>query len=91
MLRVGEEQLLHTEIGDAEDEHVLQPLAGLGIDGVRSSASVEAEELAVDEVARPAFLDLLRRLRQGQSDLVEILHRRHGCDTSTARRGAGAV
>src|SRR4051794_19197872 len=33
----------------------------------------------------PPVLDVLRRLRHGERELVEILHRRHGCDTR--RRG----
>ena len=83
--RVGEEQLLHAEVGDAEDEHVVEALARVGVDGVRPAAAVEAEHLAVHLVDGPPVLDLLRRLGHAERELVEILHRRHGCDTR--RRG----
>ena len=75
--RVGEEQLLHAEIGDAEGEHVVEPLARVGVDGVRAAAAVEAEHLPVHLVDRPPVLDLLRRLGHAERELVEILHRRH--------------
>jgi hypothetical protein len=48
--RIGEHQLLHVEVGDAEHQHVVEPLAGLRVDGVRTAAAPEAEPLAVHEV-----------------------------------------
>ena len=47
---VGEHELLHIEIGDAEHQDVLEPLARLRVDRVRSPTAVEAEHLAVHEV-----------------------------------------
>ena len=46
---------------------------------------MEAEHLPVHVVDGPAVLELLRRLGHGERELVEILQRRHGCDTR--RRG----
>src|SRR4029077_9564764 len=40
---VGEDQLLLLGVRDAQDEDVLEPLAGLGVDRVRPGAAVEAE------------------------------------------------
>ncbi len=83
--RVGDEHLLHPEIGDPENEHVVETFAGLGVDGVRPAAAMEAEHLPVHLVDGPPVLDLLGRLGHREGELVEILHGRHGCDTR--RRG----
>src|SRR5262249_39151738 len=54
---VGEEHLLHAEIGNAEDEHVVEPLARVRIDGIRPPTPVEAEHLPVHLVDRAAVLE----------------------------------
>src|SRR5437764_14451069 len=77
--RVGEQELLHAEIGDAEHEHVVEPVAGLRVDRVCPAVAVHAVELAVHAVGGPAVLgDLLRRLRHRHRQLVEAGHGRHG-------------
>ena len=50
---VREDHLLLLEVGDAEDEHVVEPLAGLRVDRVGAAGAMEAEELVVDGVRRP--------------------------------------
>src|SRR5689334_5426863 len=61
---VGEQELLHVEVGDAEHEHVVEPLAGGRIERVGSAAPLAAEELAVHLVRGAAVVrELLRRLR----------------------------
>ena len=84
---VGDEHLLHAEIGDPEDENVVELLAGLRIDSVLPPPTVEAEHLLVHLVGRPAVLDLLRGIGHGERERVEILHGRHGCDTSSRAAG----
>ena len=82
---VGEHQLLHVEVGDAEHQHVVEPLAGLGIERVGPAAALAAEELAVHLVGGPAVVgELLRRLRQRQRELVEVGHRRHAASVDSA-------
>src|SRR4029077_16754770 len=68
--RVGEKQLLHAEIGDAEGEHIVEPFARLRIDCVRAPAAMETEHLPVHLVDGTFVLDLLRRLRHGERELV---------------------
>ncbi len=74
---VGQHQLLHAEIGDAEHQNVVEPLARFRIDRVGAAAAMEAEDLAVHAILGPAVGQLLRRLRQREGELVEIGHRRH--------------
>ena len=80
---VGQEQLFHVEICDAEHEDVVEPLAGLGIDRVRPARPLAAEQFPVDAVRRPAVVDLLRHLRQRERELVEVGHRRHPLQLGT--------
>ena len=76
---VGEQQLLHVEIGRAEHEHVGHALARLRVDRVRSLRAVEGERLSLGHVRGPAVLrHLLRRSGEGEGELVEVGHRRHG-------------
>ena len=80
--RVGEQQLLHTEVGDAEHQDVVE-LACLGVDGILPLRPVQAERPAVHEVGRSTVgADLLRRVRQRERELVEVGHRRHQPDVS---------
>ena len=66
---VGEQKLLHVEVGDAKHEHVVEPLAVL-VDGIRPPAPVEAEHLPVHEVGGPTVLgDVFRRSRKGEREL----------------------
>src|SRR5439155_12699786 len=51
---VGEHELLDSDIGDAEDQHVVESFARRWIDRVPTAAAMEAEKLAVHEVRRPA-------------------------------------
>ena len=52
------------EVGDAEDEDVVEPVTRLRVDRVGPPAAVEAEELAVHRVRRaPVLGHLLRRQR----------------------------
>jgi hypothetical protein len=75
---VRQQQLLLLEVGDAEHQDVVAPLAGRRIHRVRAPAAVEQESLAVDEVRRsPVVRQLLRHLRESQCELVEVCHRRH--------------
>src|SRR4030095_13765618 len=46
---VGEEELLHVEVGDAEHQDVVEALTRLRIDRVSSLAAMEAEHLPVYE------------------------------------------
>jgi hypothetical protein len=79
-----DQKLLHTEIGDAEHQHIVESLAGRRIHRVAPAAAMAAEQLAVGEVSRPTVLgQLLRRLRQLERELVEIGHRRHGAHSAT--------
>src|SRR5205814_594611 len=86
-----DEDVLDLQILDPKDEDVVEPLSRLGIERVGPAAAVETEGLAGNLVLRPALDQLLRHLGQRERERVEILHRRHGCDTNTTRRGAGAV
>jgi hypothetical protein len=73
-----EQQLLLVEIADAEHEDVGKPLARLLVERVGPPPAVEAEELPMDVVRGPSVLrHLLRDLRQRESELVEVGHRRH--------------
>ena len=75
---VGEEEVLRVEVGDAEHEHVAEPLARLRVLRVRPPAAVEAVELPVHLVGGPLLVpQLLRRLRHRERQLVEVGHRRH--------------
>ena len=83
---VGQHQLLHVEVGDAEHEHVVEPLARLRIERVRPAAALKAEALAVDEVRRPSVVgDLFGRLRHRERELVEVGHRRHDFEFAIVR------
>ena len=87
--RVGEDQLLHVEVGDAEHQHVVEPLPRRRVEGVRPAAALQAEAPAVDEIRRPPVLGhLLRHLRQRERELVEVGHRGHARSlTQSSRRG----
>ena len=75
---VREHQLLHSEIGDAEHEHIVEPLARVRVDCILTEAAVEAKDLAVQEIRRSAVVrDFLRRLREREGKLVEVGHGRH--------------
>jgi hypothetical protein len=78
---------LHSQVGDAKHEDVVEPLARLGVERVGSAAALAAEQLAVGEVRRPAVLgDGLGRVRERQRELVEVGHGRHG-ETLPRERG----
>jgi hypothetical protein len=53
---VAEQQIFHVEVGDSEHEHVVEPLAGLGIKRVGPAAALAADELAVNAVGGPAVV-----------------------------------
>jgi hypothetical protein len=81
---VGEDELLHVQVLDAEHEHVVETLAGGWIHGIGPAAPVEAEHLPVDEVGGPPVLrELLRRRRHREGELVEVGHRRHRREFAT--------
>jgi hypothetical protein len=89
--RVGEDQLLDVDVGNAEHEHVVEPLAAVGVDRVGPAAAVEAEHLRVDEVRRPAVAgDLLRRLREGERERVDVGHRRHRSEVNSIALASSA-
>jgi hypothetical protein len=89
---VGEQELLHTDVRDAEHQDVVEPLARLRIDRVAPAAAMEAEHLPVDEVRRPPVLgNLFGRLRQGERELVQVGHRAHGTDNRTAQDRLGTL
>src|ERR1700675_2579242 len=70
---VGEHEFLDSDVGDAEDQHVVESFARIWIDRVSTAAAMEAEELAVHEIGWPAVVGhFLRRLRHREGELVEV-------------------